>query len=53
MSNEKPEVDNADNRVVIRIDLWRALDVLRELDGDDYCSFRDAIIEAIREGAER
>lgn len=33
--------------VTVRIPLWQAIDALHELDGDEYCLFRDAIIAAI------
>lgn len=34
--------------VTVRIDLRVLLDAMIELQGDEYCMFRDAVIDAVR-----
>lgn len=46
-SEEKPVVN-----LKLSLPLWKLLDVLHELDGDEYLEFRDAIIKALDEEAE-
>jgi hypothetical protein len=42
-----PKLPPAD--VSIRLPLWRILDALQEMEGDEYLELRDAIIAAIND----